>query len=80
MALEERWPMSAEARAAAIERLEQVVRDPLARPRAFDRAVKTLAALGRLNLASVDVALRATQQEELEERITELEQKAGIKP
>jgi len=73
LALEERWPMSAEAKAAAVRRLEAVVSDPDAKPRAFDRAIKALASLSRVNLASVDTAIRARASEELVQRLEELE-------
>jgi len=75
LALEERWPVSAEAKSAAVRRLEAVVSDPDAKPRAFDRAIKALASLSRVNLAAIDTGMRAKAQEELEERVAEIEAK-----
>jgi hypothetical protein len=74
LALEERWPMSPEAREAAVARLEAVVLDRSSKGRAFDRALRALTSLGRLNLAAVDVAMKARAQEELEERVAAVEE------
>lgn len=76
LALEERWPMSAEARSAAIARLERVVSNPETKPRAFHAALKALTSLSRLNLQVVDVSIRAKASEELEERLQALEERA----
>jgi hypothetical protein len=75
LALEERWPLSPEAKAAAVRRLEDVVSNPASGPRAFASALKALTALSRLNLAAVDVTLKAKAQEELEERVAAVEQR-----
>ncbi len=69
--------MTPGAREAAIKRLEAVVSNPSTGPRAFRAAVKALAGLSRLNLQAIDTTLRAREQEELEERVTELERKSG---
>jgi hypothetical protein len=58
-----------------IHRLEDVVADPASRPRAFFTAVKAITALSRLNLAAVDVAIRAKQADELADRVDELERR-----
>jgi hypothetical protein len=79
MAIRERWPMSPDARARALERLEHAVSSPETRPRAFHAAVKALASLSRLNLSVVETALRARHAEELQERVTSLESKQGGK-
>lgn len=73
LALSERWPMSSEAKEAAVKRLETVVMDPEAKPRAFDRALKALTSLGRLNLAAIETTMHAKAQEELEERVAAIE-------
>lgn len=72
-ALRERWEIGDEAREAIMKRLTGAVQDPRTRLRAVTAVTKTLAALSRVNLASIDVALRARSQEELEERIAALE-------
>jgi hypothetical protein len=77
LALRELWPMSPEARVAAIKRLEAVVSNPETSRRAFHAAVKALAGLSRLNLQAIDTMLHAREQEELEERLVELEQKTA---
>ena len=58
-AVRESWTVSDGARRAMMRRLESVVSDPESKPRAFYAAVKALAALSRINLAAVDVAIRA---------------------
>jgi hypothetical protein len=60
-----------------IERLERIISDPDSKPRAFFAAVKALTALSRINLAAVDVAIRAHQHEDLAERVAALEQRAS---
>lgn len=65
--------MSREAREAAVKRLEEVVKDPNSRDRAFHRALQALASLGRLNLQAIGVGLGARAQEELEGRVKALE-------
>jgi hypothetical protein len=59
-----------------MRRLERIVSDPESKPRAFFAAVKANAALARLNLAAVDVAIRARQFEDMAERVAALEQRA----
>jgi hypothetical protein len=59
-----------------MRRLERIISDPESKPRAFFAAVKALAALSRINLAAVDVAIRAYQFEDLADRVAALEQRA----
>jgi hypothetical protein len=73
MALEERWIIDPAAREAAVRRLEAVVRDPESKDRAFQRALKSLVSLGRLNLTAIGVGLSARSQEELEGRVRAIE-------
>jgi len=73
MALNERWPMSAEKRDVAIKRLEEVVSNPASKPRAFHIALKALTSLSRINLQCVDVAIRAQAAENFDARLKELE-------
>ncbi len=72
-ALEERWPMDADTRAAAIRRLEAVVTNPDTRPRAFHVALRALAGLSRINLEVVKTVIQAEAHEDLAVRLTELE-------
>jgi hypothetical protein len=78
LALTERWPMSPEAKAMAIRRLERVVSNPETKPRAFYVALKALAGLSRINLQAVDTSIRAKASEEVDERLAEIEKKIGI--
>jgi hypothetical protein len=75
LALRERWPMSVEAREVAIKRLEKVIADPQAKPRAFQTALRSLMALSRINLEVVTVAVRARQDEELSQTVMEIKGK-----
>ncbi len=76
-AVRECWLLRDDARAAMMARLEAVVLDPGSKPRAFYAAVKALAGLSRINLAAVDVAIRALQFEDLADRVAELEKRAA---
>jgi hypothetical protein len=78
-ALAESWPMDPAVKAQAVRRLEEVITDPDRGLRAVLAATNALASLSRINLSAVDVALRAKSQEELEERLTELEKRFGNK-
>jgi hypothetical protein len=53
-----------------------MVSDPESKPRAFFAAVKALAAPSRINLAAVNVAIRALQFKDLADRVAALEQRA----
>jgi hypothetical protein len=75
-AVRESRTVSDGARSAMMRRLESVVSDPESKPRAFYAAVKALAALSRINLAAVDVAIRALQFEDLADRVAALEERA----
>ena len=75
-AVRESWTVSDDARGAMMRRLESVVSNPESKPRAFYAAVKALAALSRINLAAVDVAIRALQFEDLADRVAALEERA----
>jgi hypothetical protein len=78
-ACEERWPIPDAARSAMIEQLAGVVSEPdviKRKPRLFLACTKALTALSRLNLSVVDTALRAKAQDELEERLSALEERA----
>jgi hypothetical protein len=58
-----------------IRRSERVVSNPKSKPRAFRAAVKALTALSRLNLAAVEVAIRASQFEDMADRVAALEER-----
>ena len=75
-AVRESWTVSDDARIAMMRRLESVVSNPESKPRAFFAAAKALAALSRINLAAVDLAIRALQFEELADRVAALEERA----
>jgi hypothetical protein len=71
-ALEERWPMSAEAREEVIGQLQTVLLDPASRPRAFSRAVRALRGTSRLDVDAIAAALDAPAREALKERLAAL--------
>src|SRR4051795_2201244 len=73
LALQQMWPMDPAAKEAAVRRLEAVVMNPETKPRAFDHALKALISVGRLNLQAIGVGLNARAQEELAERVANLE-------
>ena len=72
-AIRESWDLSEDIRQAMLARLGTLISDPTTKTRAFLAAAKTLIGLSRLNLVAIDVAIRARQQEDLDERLTELE-------
>jgi hypothetical protein len=76
-AVGEHWDIPEDVRRGIVERLGAVVTDPQAKLRAVLAASKTLAGLSRLNLAGVDVAIRARTHEELDVRVAELELRVG---
>jgi hypothetical protein len=73
MALTERWPISREARDAAVKMLEDIMVDPASSKRAKRYVIKTFASLSRINLAAIDTALRAQAQEDIDVRLREIE-------
>jgi hypothetical protein len=76
LALQERWPIDPAARQAMVRRLEDVVADPVTRPRAFLAAVKAIMGLSRINLAAITSAIQAKEHEEVLDRLDELEKRA----
>ena len=72
-AVRESWTLSDDARRAMMLRLETIVSDPETKPRAFLAAVKAIAGLSRINLAAVNVAIRALQFQDLTERVAALD-------
>ena len=79
-AIRERWPIPDAAREAMIAQLSAVVSEPgiiMKKPRLFQACAKTLLALSRTNLSVVDVALRCNAQEELEQRVAAIEDRAA---
>jgi hypothetical protein len=75
LAIREQWPLDPDAKAAAVLRLEEWVRSPNTKPRAFYAAVKALMGLSRVNLTAVATALNARAQEELAERMAAIEER-----
>jgi hypothetical protein len=80
MAIREYWPMTPEARANLVKRLEEVVSNPETRPRAFHAATKALMTLSRINLTVVETALRANNEEDFNRRLASLEEKVKGAP
>jgi hypothetical protein len=76
-ALAESWDIPEDIHKGIVDRLGAVVLDPDSKLRAVLAASKTLAGLSRINLAGVDVAIRAELHERLAERIEALEQTFG---
>jgi hypothetical protein len=60
-------------KAKALKRAEETLDDPNANPRSVAAATRALLSATQTNLSSIDVALRAKHQEELTERLKELE-------
>jgi hypothetical protein len=73
LAIREQWPLDPSAKAAAVRRLEEAVRNPATKPRAFHAALKALTSLSRINLQAIGTTINARAQEELAERMAEIE-------
>jgi hypothetical protein len=74
-AVAEFWPIGDERRGPLIERLFKIAMNPKANSRAVTAAARAIFVASKINLESVDATLGAREHEELEGRLTELEQR-----
>jgi hypothetical protein len=73
-ALAQGWPVSHDLKTRATGRIGEILSNPKAGDRAWVAAVRTLVSMTTATTASIDTALRAKLQEEIEDRLAELEQ------
>jgi hypothetical protein len=73
-ALRERWEIPEAVRGPLMKRLSAIVQDPGAAPREVLAAAGVLLAASKINLANIATSINAEVHEELELRMTELEQ------
>jgi hypothetical protein len=73
-ALGERWEIPEGVRGPLMKRLSEIVQDPSAAPREVLAAAGVLLAASKINLANIATSINAEVHEELELRMTELEQ------
>jgi hypothetical protein len=72
-ALRQSWPVTEAMKAKALKRALETLKDKEAHPRSIAAATRAVISATQVNLAVVEVALRAKVQEELTERIERLE-------
>jgi hypothetical protein len=72
-ALAQGWPVPSELKNQAMKRMGQILKDDKAGDRSWVAATRSVISMTGANLQSIDTALRARQQEELDERLQELE-------
>jgi hypothetical protein len=73
-ALQQGWPVREELKTKAMKRAEETLDDPNANPRSIAAASRVVISATQTNLASIDTALRARQQEEVDEKIARLQE------
>ncbi len=74
-AMRERWAIPGSLRRPLVERLCEIVRDPEAPHRGVLSAVSAILTASKINLANIALAIKVQTHEELEERVTEIEQR-----
>jgi hypothetical protein len=77
-AMRERWAIPASLRRPLVERLGEIVRDPEAPQLDVLSAVSAILTADKINLANVAFSIKVQRHEELEERVTEIERRAGL--
>ena len=77
-AMRERWAIPGSLRLPLVERLSEIVRDPEAPHRDVLSAVSAILTASKINLANISLSIKVQRHEELEERVTEIERKAGL--
>jgi predicted RND superfamily exporter protein len=73
-ALHERWEIPDAVRGPLMKRLSVIVQDPSSAPREVLAAAGVLLAASKINLAHIATSINAERHEELEQRMTEIEQ------
>ncbi|HZW33276.1 MAG TPA: hypothetical protein VFF52_21340 [Isosphaeraceae bacterium] len=76
-ALREAWPVPPERRPELVDRLIAIANNPDTPPREAVSASKALLMASRINLETIRVSMVAREFEELDERLTRLEQEGG---
>ena len=71
-------PSPGSLRRPLVERLGEIVRDPEAPHREVLSAVSAILTASEINLANIALSIKVQTHEELEERVTEIERKAGL--
>jgi hypothetical protein len=70
----ERWGIPRALRRPLIERLSEIVRDPMTEPQEMISAARTILSASKINLDNISAALKVEDYTDLERRITALEQ------
>lgn len=76
LAMRQGWPVPREVKALAVERMVTILRDDKGGARAHTAAMKALVSATTATTSSIGVAVQA-KNTELEDRLAELERKAG---
>lgn len=71
----ERWAVPAQLSASAYERLHEIVDDATAKPRQILAAAKALIAISRLNHANIELTIKVKQLEQMDQRMTKIEER-----
>jgi hypothetical protein len=72
-AVRERWVIGRDVRRAVIERMKQIVADPVAQRSEACEAAKLILEASKLNLANIVATIRADHHTDLDRRMTEIE-------
>jgi hypothetical protein len=78
-ALHERWEIPEAVRGPLMIRLSAIVEDPSAAPQDVLAAAGVLLAASKINLANIATSINAEKHEELELRVTEMEQRMAAR-
>jgi len=77
-AMRERWASPGSLRRPLVERLGEIPRDPVAPHRDVASAVSAILTASKINLANIALTMKVQTHEEVEERVTEIERRAGL--
>ncbi len=77
-AIHERWVIPGSLRLPLVERLGEIVHDPKAPHREVLSAVSAILKASKINLANITLTMKVQTHEEFEDRVTEIERKAGL--
>ena len=73
-ALRERWAIPQAMRRALMERLCEIVKDTDVAPREVISAARAVFSASKINLANISASIKAETHEDLERRMTKIEQ------
>ncbi len=76
--MRERLAIPGSLRLPLVERLGEIVRDPESPHREVLSAASAILTASKINLANIALTIKVQTHEELEERVTEIERKAGL--